>query len=114
MWIGSISGRRRIVRLAAEFADNFNVLGGSSESYGDRMKTLNSYCRKTGRDPTEIRRSWHGFVDIKDGDEAIEKTINDLKAMADAGVQDFILGFRDRRDITSLRLFAERVIPVFR
>jgi F420-dependent oxidoreductase-like protein len=55
IWIGSITGRRRIIRLAAEFADNFNVLGGSPESYAEKMMMLDKYCEEIGRKPSDIR-----------------------------------------------------------
>jgi len=112
--IGSISGKSLIVRLAAEFADNFNILNGSPQSYRERMEILNRYCREIGRNPKMIRRSWHGFVNIKDEEETIEKTIRNLKAMSEAGVQDFILGFEDRKDVTALRIFSEHVLPRFK
>jgi len=114
IWIGSISGKRRMVRLAAEFADNFNVLSGSPESYREKMETLGNFCREIGRDSRNIRRSWHGFVNITEDKQSIEDTISNLKAMAEAGVQDFVLGFQDRRDVTALKVFAENVLPVFR
>ncbi|MCS7145100.1 MAG: TIGR03560 family F420-dependent LLM class oxidoreductase [Nitrososphaerota archaeon] len=116
IWIGSISGRRLIVRLAAEFADNFNVLDGSPESYAEKMKTLNKHCEAIGRNPDSIRRSWHGFVDmaIKKDDHLLEETIRNLKSMVNAGAQDLILGFSDRADVEALRVFAEQVIPRFR
>jgi len=78
------------------------------------MKNLDRCCKEKGRDPKEIRRSWHGFVRIAKEEQSIENTIRDLKAMADAGVQDFILGFDDRKDIAALRVFAENVLPVFK
>ncbi|MBS7617270.1 TIGR03560 family F420-dependent LLM class oxidoreductase [Candidatus Bathyarchaeota archaeon] len=116
IWIGSITGKKRIIRLAAEYADNFNVLDGSPESYVEKMKTLDEYCEKIGRKPSSIRRSWHGFIDttIKKDDSLIEDTIRNLKAMSDAGVQDFILGFSDRTDIEALKIFAEQVIPTLK
>jgi len=113
IWIGSISGRSRIVKLAAEFADNFNILDASPQSYKERMEILDRCCRDIGRDPKKIRRSWHGFVNIREEGQTIEKTITGLKAMADAGVEDFILGFEDRKDIVALRIFAEHVLPIF-
>ena len=114
IWIGSISGKSRIIRLAAEFADNFNVLGGSPESYKERMNILNSLCIEIGRDPAQIRRSWHGFVNISKKKQTINKTIKNIRAMADAGVQDYILAFEDRTNITALSVFAKNVIPCFR
>ncbi|MEM3716513.1 MAG: TIGR03560 family F420-dependent LLM class oxidoreductase [Candidatus Bathyarchaeia archaeon] len=116
IWIGSITGRRRIIRLAAEFANNFNVLNGSPESYAEKMRVLDEYCEKIGRKPDDIRRSWHGFVDIaiKKDDRLLENTIHYLKAMMKAGVQDFILGFSDRTDTEALRIFAEQVIPALK
>jgi len=76
------------------------------------MEILNNYCRKIGRDPSQIRRSWHGSVNIK-SKKAIENSINELEAMANAGVQDFILAFEDRKDTKLLRIFAEEILPVF-
>jgi len=111
--IGSISGKSLIVNLAAEFADNFNILGGTPESYREKMKIIDDYCREIGRDPTVVRRSWHGFVNIKDDKRSIKKTIADLEAMAEAGVQDFLLAFEDRTEIAALRVFAKNVLPVF-
>jgi len=116
IWIGSITGRERIIRLAAEFADNFNVLNGSPESYAEKMRMLDKYCEKIGRKPSDIRRSWHGFIDvaIKSDDRLIDSTISNLKAMVNAGVQDFILGFSDRTDTEAIRIFAEQVIPALK
>ncbi len=114
IWIGSISGRSRIVKLAAEFADNFNVLGGTPESYRERMAILDNYCRELGRDPAEVGRSWHGFANITSEKRTISKTIKELKAMAEASVRDFLLSFEDRTDVRALGIFAKNVIPVFR
>ncbi|MBS7649389.1 MAG: TIGR03560 family F420-dependent LLM class oxidoreductase [Candidatus Bathyarchaeia archaeon] len=116
IWIGSITGRRRIIRLAAEFADNFNVLNGSPESFAEKMRALDEYCERIGRKPNSIRRSWHGFIDvgIKKDEHLLESTIHNLKAMARVGVQDFILGFSDRTDADALRIFAEQVITTFK
>jgi len=116
IWIGSITGRERIIRLAAEFADNFNVLNGSPESYAEKMRILDKHCEKIGRKPSDIRRSWHGFIDvaIKSDDKLIDSTIRNLKAMVNAGVQDFILGFSDRTDTEAIRIFAEQVIPALK
>jgi len=55
IWIGSITDRRRIIRLAAEFADNFNALGGPPESYAEKMMILDKYCEEIGRKPSDIR-----------------------------------------------------------
>jgi len=113
IWIGSISGKSRIIRLAAEFADNFIVLGGTPESYKERMEILDGFCHEIGRDPARIRRSWHGFVNITEKQRTINKTIRELKAMANAGVQDFLLSFEDRTDVGALRVFADKVLPAF-
>ena len=110
IWIGSIEGRRRIVKLAADYANNFNILAGTPETYREKMENLEKYCRQIGRDPKEIRRSWHGFATVTEDPKTVEDTVKNLKAMADAGVQDFILGV----DVKALKPFAEHVFPAFK
>ena len=43
----------------------------------------------------------------------MNETIENMRAMADASVQDFILAFEDRTEVVALRVFAKTVIPVF-
>jgi F420-dependent oxidoreductase-like protein len=50
-------GERRTLRIAAEFADEWNVTRVSPEGFRHKRKVLEQHCAAVGRDPATIRRS---------------------------------------------------------
>jgi F420-dependent oxidoreductase-like protein len=56
IWIGG-TGRRRTLRIAAQYASVWNAPGGSPEEVADLSGVLDRHCADIGRDPGEIRRS---------------------------------------------------------
>ena len=56
IWIGG-AGRRRTLRIAAQYASVWNAPGGSPEEVAELSGVLDRHCTDIGRDPSEIRRS---------------------------------------------------------
>ena len=56
IWIGG-AGRRRTLRIAAQYASVWNAPGGSPEEVAELSGVLDRHCADIGRDPSEIRRS---------------------------------------------------------
>ncbi len=50
-------GSPRSLRIAAKFADEFNVTSSDPERVADRYARLDDACRAIGRDPATMRRS---------------------------------------------------------
>jgi alkanesulfonate monooxygenase SsuD/methylene tetrahydromethanopterin reductase-like flavin-dependent oxidoreductase (luciferase family) len=50
-------GERRTLRIAAEFADEWNVTRVDPEGFRQKRKVLEQHCAAVGRDPATIRRS---------------------------------------------------------
>ena len=50
-------GSPRSIRIAARFADEFNLSSASPERAAERFAQLDEACRSIGRDPSTIRRS---------------------------------------------------------
>jgi F420-dependent oxidoreductase-like protein len=50
-------GEKRTLRIAAEFADEWNVTRVDPEGYRHKRKVLEQHCAAVGRDPDSIRRS---------------------------------------------------------
>ena len=50
-------GSPRSLRIAAKFADEFNVTSSDPERVADRYARLDEACRAIGRDPATMRRS---------------------------------------------------------
>lgn len=127
-------GERRTMRIAARYADEWNVWG-TPEVLRHKIRVLDRHCEDLGRDPATIRRSaqallflsedegWLGrFRDTDLGRAAIVGTPDEvaetLRAYADSGVDelivpDFTLGPPERRADT-YDLFIERVAPAVR
>ncbi|MDA2999247.1 MAG: LLM class flavin-dependent oxidoreductase, partial [Actinomycetota bacterium] len=49
-------GEKRTLRLVAEHAQQYNYFG-PPESYANKIKILDEWCAKVGRDPKEIERT---------------------------------------------------------
>ena len=129
-----VGGERRTMRIAARYADEWNVWG-TPEVLRHKIGVLERHCADLGRDPGTIRRSaqallflsedegWLGrFRDTDLGRAAIVGTPDEVtevvRAYADAGVDelivpDFTLGSPSRRADT-YDLFIERVAPAVR
>jgi F420-dependent oxidoreductase-like protein len=54
IWIGG-GGEKRTLRIAAEFADGWNVPYVSPEAFAHKRGVLHDHCATIGRDPGEIR-----------------------------------------------------------
>jgi F420-dependent oxidoreductase-like protein len=51
------SGSARSLRLAARYADEFNITSADPAKVADKMSQLDAACQAVGRDPSTIRRS---------------------------------------------------------
>lgn len=138
-------GEQLMLKLVARHADvcNFSPWMGRSQDYLKKLKVLNRYCKRIGRDPTEIRRSWASYVLINEDEEEAEKELkrymerrashsslppqrlrppisgtptNCLKQIfqyVDIGVSLFILRFMGNNTVSQIKTFAEKVISNF-
>jgi F420-dependent oxidoreductase-like protein len=74
-------GRPRSLRMAARYADEYNMSSSGPELCAEKFALLDEECRKIGRDPATIRKSiMVGFLMGKDRAE-FERRIVDLLAM---------------------------------
>ena len=54
IWIGG-SGERRTLRIAAQWADGWNVPFVAPDTFAHKRDVLHAHCADVGRDPAEIR-----------------------------------------------------------
>ncbi len=73
-------GEKVMLRLVAEHAQIWNALG-SPDEFARKSKILDEWCRKVGRDPSEIERTANVSVGSS----------RDIKEYLDAGLQHFVL-----------------------
>lgn len=126
-------GERRTMRIAAKYADEWNVWG-RPDVLRQKMGVLDGHCRDLGRDPKSIKRSAQTFVFLTDDEAILERArqmpadrtiaggVDEVKRVmqeyAEAGVDEFImpdfnLG-RGERKLGAFDTFIEKVAPEFR
>jgi probable F420-dependent oxidoreductase len=130
----------KIMRVAAQLADNWNLPGAISPSpdeYGRIADTFDEYCRQAGRSPKHITKSIMCTKCIIDDDEGKvrdkikrfkpewqsmeafmkrligtpQQWIDKLNAFKVRGIEYFIIDFAEPTDFNQLRLFAQEVVP---
>lgn len=144
LWIGGLSDS--VLKLTVDLADGWNGYGVSKETFGQKVATIDEYCRKAGkkcdefeksiafvrdhciiaRSREEMRERLHRFrreeMTMEEYVEKVERSISGTPDECIEKIQEFIssgatyllLGFPDMREMDSLRMFAELVIPHFK
>lgn len=122
---------------------NFSPWIGRPQDYQHKLDVLERYCRSVGRDPAEIRRSWASYVLIDEDPEEAEESIKrfvkmraassplppqrlrppisgtpadcvkQIQRYVDLGISLFILRFMGSDAAEEVKIFAEKVAPVF-
>ncbi len=73
LWIGSMTGRNRMLRLAAKYAFGLNLAWAFDlEKCEIIFKKLNQFAKEYKRDPSDIKRSLGFWVKIYESEEQME------------------------------------------
>jgi F420-dependent oxidoreductase-like protein len=138
-------GEELTLRTVARHADisNYAAWMGTPEAFKAKSEALDSHCRKVGRDPGEITRSWACYtlisedqgkaemsmgrytrsMQVRYGNEAGDRrpplagapdeVIEQVQRYIDAGVRLFIVRFMGDDFSSEAKLFAEDIAPSF-
>lgn len=141
IWIGG-GGEQLTLRVVARLADKANF-GGKPQEWAHKRDVLHAHCKDVGRDPAEIELTWSPEVMVRDSEAEIrelaeagkvgskwgepydswrdgnlvgtpDEVSDKLRTYIDLGCTYFVPWCSDYPDDTSLRLFADKVIPEFR
>lgn len=138
LWIGGL-GEKRTARMAATYADGWNIPYVGPGAYRHKVQVLEEWCAKVGRDPQQVRRATQlGFFMAASDDPQVmaaaeaemqrktphqtpsgqlagspQQVIERLKQYADAGVTDLNIAFRPGIDWEALEVFTKDVMPHF-
>ncbi len=128
-------GEKVTLRLAAQYADEWNVWG-NPEFLRHKIGILEQHCADAGRDPSEIRKSANAMVHITDdpadaervresNPRALAGSVDELKAIMqeyiDVGVDELVVpiftlrpGTGIERAVATADRFINEVAPDFR
>lgn len=81
------SGEKLTLRVVAQYADIWNVNGGSVEQYQHKLAVLHEHCAAIGRDPSEIQVSYQHWINADDYAE----TVPVVEGFIAAGVSHVVL-----------------------
>ncbi|HUF84917.1 MAG TPA: LLM class F420-dependent oxidoreductase [Acidimicrobiia bacterium] len=141
VWIGG-GGEQLTLRVVARHADCANF-GGKPHEWAHKREVLQRHCKDVGRDEDEIRKTISGEVLLREKEADIktlvdsgkagslwnepydswvagnlvgtpEQVCEKIRAYVDLGCTYFVPWCSDYPDDTTLRLFAEQVLPEFR
>ena len=101
------TGEKRTLRIAARWADQWNLPAGAPDVLRHKVAVLHRHCAEIGRDPTEIEVS----VKVKADGDPIEfaDLVSDYR---DAGARHVIAMFEAPFDPSKLGAVAERLRPM--
>jgi alkanesulfonate monooxygenase SsuD/methylene tetrahydromethanopterin reductase-like flavin-dependent oxidoreductase (luciferase family) len=125
------------LRVVARHADRSNF-GGKPEEFAHKCEVLKSHCADVGRDYDEIVKTWAPDLFLRETEDELraadpqsqwgepfdswqagnlvgtpEQVADKLRTYVDLGLGGVVPWCRDFPDDTSLRLFAEKVMPEF-
>ncbi len=101
------TGEKRTLRIAARWADQWNLPGGDPDVLRHKIGVLHRHCADVGRDPAEIEISIKMKADGDPGEFA------ELAAeYREAGAQHVIAQFNAPFDPAKLGPIAEQLVPV--
>ena len=137
IWIGG-GGEQLTLRVVARHADRSNF-GGKPNEWAHKAEVLKQHCKAVGRDYDEIMKTISGEVFVRETEQEIldagtrsmwgepleswregnlvgtpEQVSEKVQTYLDLGCTGFVPWCSDYPDDTTLRLFAEKVIPNFR
>ena len=101
------TGEKRTLRIAARWADQWNLPVGKPDVLRHKVEVLHGHCSDIGRDPNEIEVS----VKMKAGGDP-GKFADLASEYRDAGAQHVIAMFEAPFDPASLGALADRLRPV--
>ncbi len=137
IWIGG-GGEQLTLRVVARHADRSNF-GGKPDEFAHKCDVLRAHCADLGREYDEIVKTWSPDLFIRETEAELreaepgsqwgepfeswqagnlvgtpEQVFERLATYRDLGLGGVVPWCRDYPDDTSLRLFAEKVIPELR
>ena len=104
------SGERVTLRLVARYADACNLFGDASTAR-HKLEVLREHCEREGRDYDEIWKTVYYGLDPGREGVRVPQMIDELGALAEAGVQGTIGGLRGVQYIEPIEIVGREAIP---
>ena len=122
-------GGHTTMKLAAQFADEWNLYDAPYATYKQRVEILHRHCEATNRDPATLRMSWFGRLVVgHTEDEAIRvgagkwtrnnalvgtpaHLVEQMQAYLDLGVRGFMVKILGTEKRAAVEMVIEEIMP---
>jgi alkanesulfonate monooxygenase SsuD/methylene tetrahydromethanopterin reductase-like flavin-dependent oxidoreductase (luciferase family) len=105
------SGEKKTLKLVARYADSCNIAAYDLPEAARKLGVLREHCATEGRDYDEIEKTAQTRFDLGENGENLNKTIEQLHAIAEAGFSVAHGSMTSVSKLGQLDLLAEQVIP---
>jgi F420-dependent oxidoreductase-like protein len=102
-------GEKKTLRFVAKYAQACNLFPGPELPH--KLDVLREHCEREGRDYDDIEKTSYYRFDVGPDGERVQETIDELKQLADLGVQTAIGGCKDVHTITPLEIIGREIVP---
>jgi F420-dependent oxidoreductase-like protein len=102
-------GEKKTLRLVARYADACNLFPGPDLAH--KLEVLREHCDREGRDYDDIEKTVLYNFDVGEAGERVDKTVSDLRALADMGFQVAHGRCANVSALRQLEILGERVVP---
>jgi len=103
-------GERKTLRLVARYAQACNLFDGPELPH--KLDVLREHCEREGRDYDDVEKTVVYLFDVGPDGERVAQTLDELRALADLGVQVAHGRVEGVQDIRPLEVIGERIVPV--
>jgi alkanesulfonate monooxygenase len=103
-------GEKKTLLLVARYAQACNLFSGPELAH--KLDVLREHCEREGRDYDEIEKTVVLPFDVGRDGERVGQTLDDLRGLADLGVQVAHGRVENVQDIRPLEILGEEVVPV--
>jgi F420-dependent oxidoreductase-like protein len=131
IWIGG-AGEKVTLRIAAQYADGWNVPFIPPDQWAHKAKVLDAHCERLGRDPKEITKTVNVGMAFTEEElqrqfgpmsdwirpsvftGSVQQMVDHAGAFCSAGASTLILAMRAPFDRDGLERFAAEVMPAIK
>ena len=131
IWIGG-GGEKVTLRIAAQYADGWNVPFIPPDQWAHKAKVLDEHCERLGRDPAEISKTVNIGMAFNEEElqrqfgpmsdwirpsvftGSVQQMVDHAAAFCTAGASTLILAMRAPFDRDGLERFAAEVMPAIK
>jgi F420-dependent oxidoreductase-like protein len=102
-------GEKKTLRLVAQYAQACNLFAGPELPH--KLEVLREHCEREGRDYDDIEKTVVVTFDVGSDGERVAETLDELRALADLGVQVAHGRVEAVEELRTLEVIGEQVVP---